>query len=101
MKNHLLTLICVLLFTTLNAQHQLIKIWETDTILKVPESVYLHSKTKILFTSNIDGKDPWNKDGVGSISKVGFDGKIIKAEWVTGLNAPNGTLKPMDQKNCC
>jgi sugar lactone lactonase YvrE len=71
-------------------QHQLIKKWETDTILKVPESVLYDEANKVLYVSNIDGTEPWSKDGKGSIGKVGLDGKIIHAEWITGLNAPKG-----------
>lgn len=70
-------------------QHQLVKKWETDSTLKVPESVYFDAGNKVLYVSNIDGK-PSEKDGKGSIGKVGVDGKIIAAEWVTGLNAPKG-----------
>lgn len=70
-------------------EHKLIKIWETDTLLKVPESVRYDARKKILYTANIDGQ-PWGKDGIGSIGKVALDGKIIASEWVTGLNAPKG-----------
>lgn len=70
-------------------QHKLIKIWQTDTLLKVPESVYFDGINKVLYISNIDGA-PDGKDGKGSIGKVGLDGKIIKVDWVTGLNAPKG-----------
>lgn len=70
-------------------QHQLVKLWQTDTVLKVPESVLFNAEGKFLFVSNIDGQ-PWEKDGKGSIGKVGLDGKIIKVDWVTGLNAPKG-----------
>jgi len=45
---------------------------------------------KVLYASNIDGTDPWAKDGRGSVAKVGLDGKIINAEWVKGLHAPKG-----------
>lgn len=72
------------------AQHSLVKIWETDTLLKVPESVVLDATNKILYVSNIEGTDPWGKDGKGSIAKVSLEGKIIAAEWITGLNAPKG-----------
>lgn len=86
-------LACILLFTsilfTATAQHQLVKLWETDTTLKVPESVFVDGRNKVLYVSNIDGQ-PWAKDGKGSIGKVGLDGKIIAAEWVTGLQAPKG-----------
>jgi SMP-30/Gluconolactonase/LRE-like region len=78
------------LSTTYSQQHQLIKKWETDTILKVPESVLFDAGNNVLYESNIDGTDPWAKDGKGSIGKVGTDGKIIKVDWVNGLNAPKG-----------
>ncbi len=71
------------------AQHQLTKLWQTDSVLKVPESALFNSANNFLYVSNIDG-DPWAKDGMGSIGKVGLDGKIIKVDWVKGLNAPKG-----------
>ncbi len=71
-------------------EHQLIKKWETDSVLKVPESVLFDGKNNVLYVANIEGKEPWGKDGKGSIGKVGTDGKIIAAEWVPGLNAPKG-----------
>ncbi len=70
--------------------HQLTKKWETDSVLKVPESVLFDSKNKVLYASNIDGTDPWAKDGKGSIAKIGLDGKVISAEWVPGLDGPKG-----------
>ena len=69
--------------------HKLTKLWETEATLKVPESVRLDAKRKVLYVSNIDGQ-PWEADGKGSIAKVGLDGKVIAAEWVTGLNCPKG-----------
>lgn len=72
------------------AQHSLIKLWETDTLLKVPESVLFDAGNKVLYVSNIEGTEPWGKDGKGSIAKVGLDGKIIAGEWISGLNAPKG-----------
>lgn len=75
---------------TFAQQHSLVKIWETDSLLKVPESVLPDLKNKVLYVTNIDGTDPWGKDGKGSVGKVGMDGKIINAEWVRGLNAPKG-----------
>jgi len=44
----------------------------------------------VLYASNIDGTDPWGKDGKGSIAKIGLDGKIIAVDWVPGLDAPKG-----------
>jgi hypothetical protein len=83
--------VVVILFAVnnLSAQYQLVKKWETDSLLKVPESVLYDSANEVLYVSNIDGK-PDEKDGKGSIGKVGLDGKIITVDWVTGLNAPKG-----------
>lgn len=85
-----LLVVSAFLFTPSFAQHQLIKKWESDSLLKVPESVLFDAGNKVLYVSNIDGTDPWAKDGKGSIGKVGTDGKIINVEWVSGLNAPKG-----------
>ena len=76
--------------TLLFAQHKLEKLWETDSVLKVPESVLFDGNNKVLYAANIDGTDPWARDGKGSIAKVGLDGKVIATEWVSGLNAPKG-----------
>lgn len=75
------------------AQHKLTKLWETDTLLKVPESVLYDDENKVLYVSNINGTDPWAMDGNGSVGKVGLDGKIIATEWVSGLNSPKGIGK--------
>ena len=69
--------------------HELTKLWETDTILKTPESALPYFKGGFLFVSNIDGKAT-DKDGKGSVGKVAFDGKIMVTDWVAGLNAPKG-----------
>ncbi|MEJ8816406.1 ATP/GTP-binding protein [Lacibacter sp. H407] len=89
MKKIFLFSIAVILFTVASAQHQLVKLWSTDTLLKVPESVLFDGKNKVLYVANIDGQ-PWANDGKGSIGKVGLDGKIIAVDWVSGLQAPKG-----------
>jgi DNA-binding beta-propeller fold protein YncE len=71
------------------AAPKLVKKWETEATLKVPESVYFDAKRKVLYVSNIDG-EPWGDDKKGSIGKVGLDGKVVAAEWITGLSAPKG-----------
>lgn len=68
---------------------QLEKIWATDSVLKVPESVLYSATENVLYVANIDG-EPWGKDGKGSIGKVETNGKIIKVDWVSGLNAAKG-----------
>ncbi len=92
MKKYLLTLAAALVYSAIgfSQTHQLVKLWETDTLLRVPESVLYDAGRNILYVSNIDGKQPWEKDGAGSIGKVSPDGKIIMAEWVKGLQAPKG-----------
>jgi len=69
--------------------HRLDRLWESETSLKTPESVRLDAARKVLYVSNIDG-EPWTADGKGSIARVGLDGKVIAAEWVTGLDCPKG-----------
>ena len=84
--------VALAIICSLNAsaqKHQLVKLWETDSVFKVPESVLFDGKST-LYVANIEGTDPWGNDGKGSIGKMGTNGKIINAEWVKGLNAPKG-----------
>lgn len=88
-----LAIIGILFFSSCGGssnKHKLVELWETDTIFKTPESVLVDTVNKILYVSNIDGKDGWALDGKGSIGKMGMDGKNILVDWVTGLNAPKG-----------
>lgn len=71
------------------AQHQLEKIWATDTIVAIPESVYPDLKKGILYVSLIDGGG-WVKDGKGGVGKLSPDGKTYDSTWISGLNAPKG-----------
>jgi hypothetical protein len=85
---HILTIGLILLLTSANAQqHQLQKLWETDSIVAVPESV-LYTKDG-MFVSLIDGT-PWEADGKGGIAKIGLDGKNYNGNWISGLHAPKG-----------
>jgi hypothetical protein len=63
--------------------------WSSDTLLRVPESVYFDSKSNVLYVSNIVGKSS-EMDGNGFISKLSTDGRIQSLHWATGLNAPKG-----------
>ena len=79
-------------FLKLNAAAQkLEKLWETDSLFKVPESVLFEEEGKLLYVSNIDGASG-AKDGKGFISKLNAKGKIIKLRWVNGLHAPKGMV---------
>jgi hypothetical protein len=71
-------------------QHKLEKIWETDSIIPVPESVLFDGN--ILYVSLIDGGG-WDADGVGGVGKLSLNGKDFDSKWITGLNAPKGLGK--------
>lgn len=70
--------------------YKLVEKWESDSLLKVPESVLLDKDNDILYVSNVDGLDPWKADRKGSIAKLDLNGKIISAEWISGMDAPKG-----------
>ena len=87
-----LALVCFSI-VSINAQKATVqKLWATDTILKVPESVLVDDKENCLWVSNIDGASN-GKDGKGSISKLSKTGAPINLDWVIGLNAPKGMAK--------
>jgi sugar lactone lactonase YvrE len=85
-------IITILLFTIFSqvslAQHKLEKIWETDTIVAVPESV-LFQNSNTMYVSLIDGA-PWDADGKGGVARMTAEGKNYEGSWITGLNAPKG-----------
>ncbi|HWB90598.1 MAG TPA: alginate lyase family protein, partial [Puia sp.] len=89
MKNIHWTLIFLLTPFLLRAQtHTLEKLWETDSIIAVPESVLPDASHSFLFVSLIDGGG-WDADGKGGVGKLGLDGKHYDY-WIHGLNAPKG-----------
>ncbi|GAO42013.1 ATP/GTP-binding protein [Flavihumibacter petaseus] len=82
----------VLLLSTFSVaaqDKQLVKTWETDSVLKIPESVLYDAAANTLYFSNIDGA-PDQKDLVGSIGKMKPDGSEIVVEWIKGFSAPKG-----------
>lgn len=87
---YIIVFIVIFVHGILNAQeHRLEKIWETDSVIAVPESVLPDARRNILFISLIDGAS-WNADGKGGVGKLSPEGKIIDTVWITGLNAPKG-----------
>ena len=80
-----------ILSLNVNAQnrYQLNKLWQTDSILAIPESVLPDLDKKVLYISLIDGA-PWEIDGKGGVAKLSLEGKVVDANWITGLNAPKG-----------
>jgi hypothetical protein len=63
--------------------------WTATEGVDAPESVYVDMASGSIFASLIGGQ-PTDKDGNGRIMKLGLDGTIVSAAWVTGLNAPKG-----------
>jgi len=62
-----------------------------------PESAAYDPKARVLYVGNFGGQKlaPAEKDGLGYISKVGLDGKVIEKQWVPAkggepLNKPKG-----------
>lgn len=69
---------------------QLIKVWETDTLLTTAESVIYDQFRDVLYVSNINGVPPTAKDDDGFISIVSTNGDIINLNWVSEISAPKG-----------
>ncbi|MEJ7914480.1 MAG: ATP-binding protein [Chitinophagaceae bacterium] len=89
MKN-LVTLFCLGAALVGHSQApRLEKVWETDSVVAIPESVLADARTGRLYISLIDGA-PWGKDGKGGIAVINPDGKSYDSTWLTGLNAPKG-----------
>lgn len=87
---YILTLLAGCIFFNVKAQkHSLQKIWETDTIVAVPESVLPDAGKNILYVSLIDGGG-WDADGKGGVGTLSPGGKDYNSSWITGLNAPKG-----------
>ena len=85
-----LFLISILLFVLTDLTAQTFELaWETDAVLKVPESVYFDEVRNQIYVSNINGK-PTVKDNNGFISILNTDGSIKKLKWITGMHAPKG-----------
>lgn len=67
--------------------------WAMSEGLNAPESAYLDAGSGMLFVSQVGlrpGGTPADKDGNGVISKLTRDGRVVAANWVTGLNSPKG-----------
>src|SRR5690606_9565924 len=92
MKKYFGLVLIAAMSVNVNAQHRLEKIWETDSVINLPESVLPDIKNKVLYTS-VMGNSPTDKDGIGGVAKIGLDGKVIDMDWITGLNAPKGLAR--------
>lgn len=89
MKKLIIPLLLLFAMEASAQQHKLVKLWETDSVVAIPESVLPDLKNKTLYVSLIDGGG-WDVDGKGGIAKLGADGKNYQPDWVGGMNAPKG-----------
>lgn len=92
MKKYFFLILMVFISISLKAQRALVKLWETDSVVNMPESVLHDAKANVLYVS-VMGNSPDDKDGIGGIGKIKPDGTVINLDWVTGLNAPKGLAK--------
>ena len=64
-------------------------LWTVTEGMDSPESSHFDSVSGFIYVSQIGGQAA-DRDGNGRISKLTVDGKVVAADWVTGLNAPKG-----------
>lgn len=95
MRQKLILLLLFLLAGIVVEAQRLEKIWETEPLLKIPESVCMDVQRNVLYVSNIGSKS--FGPGEGSIGKISPDGSIISVEWVKGLHAPKGIALTGDE----
>ncbi len=79
----------LMLSMNLKAQQTLEKLWETDSIINMPESVLPDARAGVLYVA-IMGNSADAKDGIGGVGKLDLSGKVIDLDWVKGLNSPKG-----------
>jgi len=83
MKKLLSLVIVALGCPPLFAQHSLEKLWESDSVtLKGPESALYDLKSNSLYVSSMSS---------GTVVRMGLDGKVIKSDWIAGLNSNKGS----------
>lgn len=70
-------------------QHSLHKIWETDTVVAIPESVLPIPGRDQMYVSLINGGG-WEVDGKGGVGVISRGGQHFDSTWIEGLDAPKG-----------
>ena len=66
-----------------------VSVTATATGFDEPESAFWDAASRSWYVSNISGGETV-KDGKGWLSRLDGNGKVVKARWVEGLNAPKG-----------
>jgi DNA-binding beta-propeller fold protein YncE len=68
---------------------ELTPVWESDTTLRTPESVFFEPGKKVLYVACINGGPSLENKG-SYIAKVGLDGKVIQMKFTENLNSTKG-----------
>jgi len=68
---------------------ELVELWKTDTLFRVPESVIYDENNDVLYVSNLN-YEPRVKDGNGFISRLSTSGEILDLKWVEDMSSPKG-----------
>lgn len=66
------------------------RLWESDTLLRIPESVLYNPQNDLLLVTNMNEIHDNEADGDGFISLLKLSGDIENLHWITGLNDPKG-----------
>jgi hypothetical protein len=91
-KSFFIVLICLLVRVTSSIQAQTVDfkpVWESDSTLRTPESVYYEPGKKVLYVACING-GPSLDNKSSFIAKVGLDGKVIQLKFTENLNSTKG-----------
>lgn len=72
-----------------SAQLKLTKVWETDTTVTTPESVFYNEKDKTIYVSCINGS-PNAENHKSFVSKIDVNGKIKTLKLTEGLSSTKG-----------
>ena len=68
---------------------ELVEVWKTDTLFRVPECVIYDKDNDVVYVSNMND-NPRKKDGNGFISRLSTSGEILDLEWVADMSSPKG-----------
>jgi len=65
------------------------KVWETEDVFAIPESVLYDAEREVLYVSSFNrlGRQSAHQ---GFISRVGLDGKVLELKWIEDLDGPCG-----------
>jgi DNA-binding beta-propeller fold protein YncE len=68
---------------------ELVEVWKTDTLFRVPECVIYDKDNDVVYVSNMND-NPREKDGNGFISRLSTSGEILDLNWVADMSSPKG-----------